>query len=343
MAKMPKSAEFYRSPSAKGLRDFLDVNSSWVADRLDVDGVLHDLPLAHVNACMDLFKTSPDFRETETELSRICYRHCAVGIYDGKLLRYPFLTQRQPRFLPHIELEEAVDEIVGAAILYGKPNNYSRRLNASVGRVISNPKFLASRDKLRAQWRSLPAETRPSLPLIASPNFPKPAVRQSTKAMRQLVEFFVAVDELCGRWDLLGLTTWHLPAVRLPQLIPTAVPAALREQGHMGVSIPWHFSVLGQDGVGATTEMFHELRAAKYHGVVDPGKWDTYAHMFELDHWERVLSSRYSRMDRVHGFVTKMEAVLADILQISTDRIGVLRKSLKALRRGSIKSLLRRQ
>ena len=96
--------------------------------------------------------------------------------------------------------------------------------------------------------------------------------------------------------------------------------------------------MLAEDGLGRLLEDEHRCQAAE-RGVDDEGAWETYARLLEVHHWEYVLRSRYPRAQRVKAFVTKMEYAIGEILGFGNVRVQLLRKRLRALQSGTLKSL----
>jgi len=135
----------------------------------------------------------------------------------------------------------------------------------------------------------------------------------------------------------LRITTWDLPDVRGPQWVPSLAPADSLRRGELTLNTPWHFSLLAADGLGSILESEHRDQMAE-RGVDDEGAWETYARMLEVYYWETVLRKRYGSERLTRGFVTKMESVMGQTLDLSQDRVQWLRKRLRALQSDSLKS-----
>jgi hypothetical protein len=153
-----------------------------------------------------------------------------------------------------------------------------------------------------------------------------------------MAEFVAEFDGFCDDWHLTGLVTWDLPEVRGPHWAPELAPDDMRRRGGLSVTTPWHFPVICEDGLGRLLEDEHRRQAAE-RGVDDEESWQTYAGLLELYHWESVFRKRYPRHQCVRGFVTEMNSALSDILDLSTDRVQKLRKTLHALQSGKLRSL----
>jgi hypothetical protein len=85
-------------------------------------------------------------------------------------------------------------------------------------------------------------------------------------------------------------------------------------------------------------EKEHRCQAAA-RGVEDAESWKSYAELLQVYFWEQVLSDRYSSADRISQFMTQMEAVLGEVLDLSVARVQKLRKWLHGLQAGSLRSL----
>src|SRR5262249_44075775 len=110
----------------------------------------------------------------------------------------------------------------------------------------------------------------------------------------------------------------------------------------LSVETPWHFPVLAEDGLGRLLGDEHRRQAAE-RGVEDEQSWETYESLFQIHHWENVLRERYPGEQRVRAFSGGLDSALSKILDLSPDRVKSLRKRLRALQSGKLKSLLGRR
>jgi hypothetical protein len=339
--------------------DFRERNARWFVEQQSTFDPLHCFPTAQVESYLRLFDVDPEFVRAEQEFSELCDRNHAIGIYDRQFLRTallrPALTWPSSADLSSfLKLGWTLSDIASVKSLSEPTAKIHRRLHASVGRLISTPNFNSECQELQTRWKTLPAEIRPDLPIRRSSIVPPHARKfdgapeelagffakyELQKPSEELVEFLKTFDGFCDRWQLLGVITWRIPEVQGPHWVPSLQPKELRDQGLVAFKTPWHFTILGEDGLGPLIESEHRRWAEEKYGVQDPRLWETYARMFEIHHWEGVLASRYNKGHRVRGFVTEMESVLGAALGLSQDRVHELRKKLKALQRGSIKSL----
>lgn len=232
------------------------------------------------------------------------------------------------------------EQIANARIALGRADDMRLRLVSAAGKLVNTPAFLAERDALRARWTSLPPAVQPSLPLSPILLF-KDQPRESTRVTlpQDAVRFMVDFDAFCDKWQLNGLESWDLPAPCAPQWpklqsAPDAAPAS----GDTVLFTPWHFPALKSDELGRAV-MERHLADRHRHGIDDSRSWQVYAQLFRLDVWERVLRVRYSDRARPRGFVREMEGLLAELLQVSLDRIERLRKLHAALVAGKRHSL----
>jgi hypothetical protein len=214
----------------------------------------------------------------------------------------------------------------------------AERLPAAVGRLLSRPDFLQAQDRLRVQWLRLPLAKRPPLPLDTLRQTPASKAPGGWQQERHdgVVEFWRAFIEFCDQWQLNGMATWDLPDPCAPQW-PRVSLAQDDRDDEARISTPWHFPLLRSDSLGEAATAIYE-RSVKRRGVDDHGSWETYALFLPLVHWERVLRSRYLEQQK-RGFVREMEFLLANLLDVSRDRVQVLRKRIAALRAGNHNSL----
>lgn len=223
--------------------------------------------------------------------------------------------------------------------LTGKANDIAERLTGSVGRLVCSPVFCAEREELRREWDELPSSLRPPIPLTQS-------IRAShaiegldaVKLTEEQADFATKFDRFFDRWRINGLTTWDLPEVDAPKQ-PQLESAADQLSGRNVIDTPWHFCLLAEDGLGELLRQEHEA-TANARGVDDLKSWRTYAHLFQIDFWEKVIQQRYVERPRQPGFVTAMTSFIVDIVNLDIERVQKLRKLRSALERGKRTSLV---
>lgn len=74
-------------------------------------------------------------------------------------------------------------------------------------------------------------------------------------------------------------------------------------------------------------------------GIDDIDRWETYGRLLQIDHWDRVLTTRYSDRRRPRNHITRVNYILADHLDLDGERIAKLRKLQRALKLGRRQSL----
>ena len=97
------------------------------------------------------------------------------------------------------------------------------RLKGAAGRLISMPAFLA-KERIRKLWNELPPQLRPTFPLARSSKLASSNGFDLSPAPTELTDFVAEFDRFCDEWHLLGMTTWDLPDVRGPHLVPSFSP-----------------------------------------------------------------------------------------------------------------------
>jgi hypothetical protein len=213
-------------------------------------------------------------------------------------------------------------------------DNVSERLESVAGRRICNPKFLAECDHLHKAWTLLPDGERPTLPLPRTPICQEiPNSLEAKPASKGLADFLTAFDQFCDRWSLLGMSTWDLPnpgGLTWPQL--TLGPQSTHSET-VTLRSPVDFPVLESDGLGAIARDQHAASAQKT-GIEDLKRWETYSRLLEIDHWERVLKTRYAVGARPRKYVTFLEVTIGRIVNLDVERVHKLRKWMRALNSG---------
>jgi hypothetical protein len=318
-------------------------HSQWLAERLAESDVVYRVP----QVVLDLLWTNLNLDAVnlaaEEAFDKLCLASKAVGVWSNRPIGYRWLLPATPTPFAKSQLEsltalgwtrEQVKKVPGLLPLM---DDVSKRLQSVAGRRICNPEFLAERDQLRNAWNSLADGERPMLPLSRTRQLPAiPGglevidVKGESKA---LADFLIGFGEFCERWSLLGMATWDLPelgGLNWPELASTPQSSHARA---VTFRSPVDFPVLDSDGLGAIARDQH-VAAAKKVGVEDLKRWETYARLFEIDHWERVLRTRYAEGARPRDYVTFLEASIGKIIHRDVERVHKLRKQLRGLKSG---------
>jgi hypothetical protein len=155
----------------------------------------------------------------------------------------------------------------------------------------------------------------------------------------QAVQFVTAFDAFCDDWQINGFESWDLPhprGPRWPDLCASSGGDVL--SGTMVLTTPWHFPVLDSDNLGRVA-MEQHAAAREQHAIDDVRCWPQYVQLFRIDFWKRVLCSRYSQNSRLSRFHGDLERLLAEILDLSTERLKRLIRRHRQLTSGTIRSL----
>jgi hypothetical protein len=212
-------------------------------------------------------------------------------------------------------------------------------MQAAAGRLLATPSFLADRDRLKALWQKLPTSERPPLPLYPvcrATQVPPDATALPADSL--VSEFWTEFKRFCHEHQLLHLATWSLPFPQGPELTGILSSKDEVEQGTMRTRIPFHFPLQKSDDAGTAVSSLH-TRQNEERGIHDQGKWESYASMLLIAHWEHVLLNRYLKSKRVPQFVAKLEGKLAAMLGLSPERAQRLRLWLRHLRTSKLQSL----
>ena len=322
---------------------FLNTNGYWFAATQAEGRLVYCLHPRHLDACLRLFELDAAAEIAERKFVTLCDQHDAIGVSNGQFIRYPLLRPLLAwpgnfDLSPFLKLGWTPSDIACMRNLTDPTLKINRRLRAAAGRLVSSPKFLEAASNIRNHWEKLPIQIRPFVPIARSFKSPSAGELDLKPAPQPLADFTAAFDRFCDEWHLLGIATWDLPNVRGPQWVPELAPKDLRERGVLSVETPWHFPVLGEDGLGPLLQDEHRRQAAE-HGAEDEQSWETYESMLDIYFWQHVLRGRYPRQQLVRPFVTAMVAVLSDILGLSVERVQRLRKWLGALQSGTVTTL----
>ena len=322
-----------------GWSEFARKHSAWLEERKAESAVVYRLP----RPAIDHLERFLCLRHADVEAERAFDQLCGtqgVGVRDDRLIEYRWLSPRldtPPREMmtdcgwTEAQIQTVLDQ---SSFL----DSIACRLAASAGRLICNPKFLEERNRLRDVWSRLRFDQRPLLPLDRSPRFrsvPKDIDRVAVS--RPLKKFFRDFDAFCDHWRLLGMATWDLPNPDGPKWPEPLSFAAPNDSDSHRMDTPWHFAVQAKDDLGRIAEERHRARAEEM-GVVDHRKYEVYAHLLKIDHWERVIRGRYVD-HRPPGFITELEWILADLLPLKFERVGKIRKLRSSLIKGRRRSI----
>jgi hypothetical protein len=333
---------------------FLSNHEQWFKSRLLEESNVYFVPIRHSDGFSCTFSLSPNEVAAESDFATVCRDFKIVGVrvrsknkvrLDAELIHYKGVQPSDPT--PDTAWQELgrnlgwTDEMVANAKLgLRKADDLQLRVTSAAGRLLCNPEFLKEREKLRTMWAAVPEDEQLPLPMRPSVRVAgQPTLTARWEPSGQTAEFIDSFENFCNKWEISGCETWDLPIPRGPfwpdlRLLNPAGSC----QAAMRFETPWHFAALDSDGLGEMA--MEQLRAEQQrHGMNDQSSWWSYAQLFRLGFWESVLRRRYTDRRRPRDFVRQTESLLADLLEVSLERIEKFRKLHNALRSGRLRSL----
>jgi hypothetical protein len=325
---------------------FTERHPAWVKARLLENEVLYRLPARALDALRVTLGLTEDDVFAEEQFDQLCLGFRAVAVYDDRTIPYEWLIPaRAP--LPKLLIQSmsklgwTEDQIRKVPRMFQIGDEISKRVQSIAGRRICNPEFLADRDRLRIDWMAIPDSQRPQFPLSRTPKILRPAEwLELERAPRSIATFLREFDGFCTKWDLRGMATWDLPDPLGPMWPEMASKPDSCPGDSLVLTTPHDFPILESDRIGLLAREQHE-QSALSHGITDLKRWQTYARLFEIDHWERVLSTRYGDRRRPRNFINSLEATIGRLIHRDAERVQKYRKQLRALKLGRRKSLSR--
>ncbi len=321
------------------LNEFCDSNSEWVKARFQESDVIFMLPIDDENSIYweHLLNISGEDFNIEKQFSQICRRMVIAGINRREPIR-SCLSLKPNNTLDSEQLESGFnlgwsttdyDELNKLVI---EVDDIRERMKGAAGWMICNAGFREERDRLKNQWEQLPDSVRPVFPLTRTPQLLLAPPEYEKLEPSKEIEFIHAFDQFCDRWRLLGMTTRDLPDPHGLKTFGFLLGHAAPKEGEFIQDIPWHFPLLESDGFGKRINERHTQQAGA-HGFVDQGKWQCYAHILAIHHWEQTIRLRYADVDAPAKFVEKLFSVLESVLDLKSDRIKKLRSALTSFLR----------
>lgn len=322
-------------------------HADWLSVRSGENRIVYAFPPEVTELRLRLLYGLSDHElQAEQDFAVLCKAWPAVGVDDGGPIAYRWLRPEVPPPNDNLmrELGWTSEQIEQALELCGKADSVDARMASALGRLTCSPRFIEERNLLRTKWDALPEASKPCFPLHRSPRLPSAecvgesfdgAPLSASDLQAELVEFTAALDRFCDDWRITSFATWDLPDIDGPKWPDPLFQST--EAGRQVYDTPWHFPLQAADGLGSPIQAEHAGIGAEK-GVDDHGSWQTYRQMFLIDFWEGVIRSRYPNQQQ-HGFVTKLLGFVADIVQLDTERVIKLRKTISAFRRGNRRSL----
>jgi hypothetical protein len=267
----------------------------------------------------------------EDDFDAMCLGFFAEGTYQGWPVSYRLL-QAPPKRHSAEELKQMGLNFNMEAVKRAtkKVDDLQLRIKGYVGRLLTDLSFLQARNDLRAVWLVLPERERPAFPLSRT-TVPLGPTSQA------IAHFQALLDTFCERYSLQSMATWELPDPVGPLLGGGPWPAHILKSRQVVIAVPSHFSILDKDElveVIRNQQQMHVREAGIDPTCIGPRSAETYSHIFEIDHYERVVIARYGCRPRPKGFISQLNEGLMAHLDIGPDHLRSLRQALAAFKRG---------
>lgn len=208
-------------------------------------------------------------------------------------------------------------------------------INNSAPRLVTDSTFLAAREALRATWQALPEAERPCFPLRRAIRGLR--LQGAMRASPARTDFQVCLEAFLDRYGLLNMATWELPDPAAPLLDGLPKAPHLLAGRPVQIAVPAHFRLLGTDDLHGLVQDL-QRRQTQAAGLdpscVGPRSVETYARLFEIDHYRGIADGRYGHSPRPKGYVNRLHEALATYLDISLDHFRMLHRALTGFLRG---------
>lgn len=318
--------------------------SLWVSSRLQENSVIYRLPAFVLPTLQLTLGLSVDDVSAERQFDELCLRFRAVAVCNDRPIPYRWLLPAPAPFPKKCieamrNLGWTEEQIRKIPQMVQIADDISERVQSIAGRRVCTPEFLVDRDRLRVEWAALPDNHRPQLPLPRTPKLSQlVGWLRATEASQALGAFLRTFDDFCERWHLLGMATWDLPDPMGPMWPEMTAKPQSGADDALVLRSPHDFPILDSDRVGLIAREQHE-QSAKDHGVTDLRRWQTYARLLEIDHWERVLGMRYGDYKWPRNRTNFLESTIGELIHRDAERVQKHRKELRALKLGRRKAL----
>jgi len=327
--------------SAPHWRQFMAAHADWYHARQQESEFVYPLPLRHLFSFAGYFSLSEANIGAESSYTKLCRSFDAVTWHAEQPLKSTLMFRHPvPGFssellqgMLKLGWTEAHVAAVPQLLLIG--DHALRRAQSIAGRLACKPQYVEDLYQLRNSWEELPGTVRPGFPLRRPEVLPSsssciPAeVLPIGDFMHQLISFL-------DKWELIQLTTWHLPE---PQGLQCYVPAT---GGGRPKTAPLGFPVQERDALGRNFLRRHRDRAGKS-GIDDLDRHELYRHLWEIEFWEFVLGNRYvlGTRGRQAPSAEQQRTLLGYLLELHPDRIKQYQRMRNRLKAGSIVTLRR--
>jgi hypothetical protein len=267
----------------------------------------------------------------EQDFDSFCVGFHAEGMDQNRPVSYPLL-QPLPMRLSATVFKKCGLPCNAGGLIEGTNAADELRLRSKgyIGRLVTDRLFVRGRDELRTAWLALPDAERPAFPLSRT----IVSVRRSSQAV---ADFLTRLVDFCDRYGLLRLVSWELPDPVGPLLPASGLPPHILGARGVVIGLPTHFAPANQEELPkriASAQQDRIRRTGLDPTCLTPRAAETYAHLFEIEHYTQVVEGRYGTPPRPKGFVGRVDEALMGHLSIGQEHLRCLRKSLRAFHRG---------
>ena len=361
-----------RDNFSSGIENFFAENAAWIgAEHHGAGHSTYALPEEVISrlaqpAVRARPLISPDEANVEEAYRALCIRSHAVGFHRHRPIINPLVDIGESE-IPAVELAhlvstapvelsmELAEEIVSDRVLDWA------LLRGYIGWLLTNHEYLSELHQLRSRIESAiaaaPAFDEVRFPLMLNEMSNCQAVaaldeciekanagsgnaselRDRFAANQQVVDAHGEAGGFLEKWNLVQLTSWELPFPMVPAISNRDASCAdsTRFPSSIGISTPSFYKdyldlidEMKKRNTGtadSASEFVQQSRSAP-----------TFSHIFVIQHFERVLRDRYPGLNARRGAASAMETAFADHLELSLERIRVLRKKIqRRLRRNA--------
>ena len=189
------------------------MHSAWLSSRLCEGDAIYRFPASLVGALQAALGLDQQDTSAEAHFDELCLRFGSVGVWSGRPIKYRWLLPRHGGVTADPDAPDGLEERPDfRRSRIGKEGEwYFGAIPSIIGRRLSNPDFLADRDRLKAEWLAMPQTQRPPFPLYQTRRTASmPSDTEARTVPPRIASFLREFDRFCKRWRLLGMITWDL-------------------------------------------------------------------------------------------------------------------------------------
>jgi hypothetical protein len=324
---------------------FISKNSRWFGSAA-LNGIVYSLPQAVIKslASPDAHRfpvISSKLKEVESEFRQLCdacqacgfrgtspvYHPCLNPLTNEGALRNALRRISQP-ILFACDQEQAkaeAREIEESSISI----THWERQSAYVGWLMCNDQFLETLRCVQQSYNELDVAERPAFPLLRD-YFPR-EFQIEGRAVRSAKRdrFHPQLNALMDGWNLQALMSWELPLPFDPRIADGGSATSTPMPPHaVVVMLPLHYPLTQADELAVEIlRRQASLAAERKMGNFIPllTKHEMWGKIFLVQHWERIIRSRYlSPLKK--GAISSLETALGAGLQCGRDYVVTLRR-----------------